>query len=228
MNLKVHNNFKGVTVHKSGPRLPGISTCKFDKDVDLQEADSFIRRWIAYAIVLANERAKRLNIQDRDVVKSSALEGSFNAFVVMSEKYANEIYTDKLEKNVLKKCVKQCLFHQLIVFGFIPDKKRVWFPKEWISWEEYFKNEGIRSVFYNFDLNELIKNECFTETEIIIINYFIKGYDPVEIAKVLGYGSRHVHMTLQRLKDRFLNCSEVDFKVKRKYGRVGPYKKKKG
>lgn len=131
------------------------------------------------------------------------------------------------KKKVISISIKQSLYAQLIYFGFIPDKKRIYFPKFFVPWDKFFKDKrGINLSFADYDIKELLKKDVFTETEKTLIELYLEGFDYIEIAKKLGYTARHVHKTFQKLENRFKNEKETFYKPKIKWGRIGAYKKK--
>lgn len=95
-----------------------------------------------------------------------------------------------------------------------------------MSWEEYFNGTTI-SDFSGHDIQELLKTDVFSETEKLFINLLLEGNDPVEIAKITGYGNRHVHKSLEKIRGRLKGIKETEFVVPKKWGRIGPYKNSK-
>ncbi len=73
-----------------------------------------------------------------------------------------------------------------------------------------------------YDLQVLIAAGKFTETEKYFIEFILKGHDASEIAKLTGYGERHVHSVIRNLQGKLNEVNEVSFKPKEKWGRVGP------
>lgn len=71
-----------------------------------------------------------------------------------------------------------------------------------------------------------MKTDVFSETEKLFINLLMEGNEPVEIAKLTGYGTRHVHKSLEKIQGRLEKISETDYTVPKKWGRIGPYKKR--
>lgn len=161
----------------------GLITSKFNDAVELKEVDEFIKHWLGYAVTIIS--GKRKKIFDRQIVLSSALEACYEAFIQIKKK--NIEITEKAAKGFLRLSCKQCYYQQLVEFSVIPDRKRIYFPKGWVKFEDYFKYSEIYDKGHEaFDLAELIKAGKFTETEVYVINFLVKGWDAVEIAKVSG------------------------------------------
>lgn len=208
-------------------REAGLVTCKFSADIDLEESNLFIKNWIWYALVCCKRRCPP-KIKDRDLIFSSALEACMDAFTYLKLKRKDEKWGLSLIKTCLGISCKRCLFHQLIYFGFLPDKKRIFFPKSWVSWEEYFLHElSPKDSFAKLDLELLHKADIFTETEQIIIKMSLEGFTPKEVSEKTGYGKRWISLVLQRLQGKLADIQEVNFRKKFKYGAIGPYKKLK-
>jgi hypothetical protein len=152
------------------------------------------------------------------------MEGLFVAFIDIERQKAEAKNLEKLSKAIIKSRVSQCFYHQVIKLGILPDKKRVYFPKSWVSWADYFfEVAGLWQNHSLFDLKVLISKGKFTETEVLFIEAFLAGETPRDIADRTGYGLRHINLTFQRLEGRLKDKdSEIKFIPKKKYGIIGP------
>lgn len=188
-------------------RTPGVVTCKFDRDIDQEKCEKFIKQWIGFAITVCNNRYKGSFVVDRDIIKSSAMEALVNAYYVLEEKFKKEIWGQGLQRKVIAIECRQCLYHQLVYFGVFKDKKRVYFPTEWVSWEDFFKDTAKKEEnFMRSDLYRILCSGILSENESLFIKLLSEGKEPVEIAKITGYGTRWVHQTIERAK---LKISEL-------------------
>lgn len=211
----------------SKKRTPGLVNYKFDKEIDLEKADEFIKNWLGYCLTICREKCKdRYKIEDSHVFLSVSLEALVDAFHVLSTKFSCLEYGEGMVRKVIRTSIKQTLHQHLIVFGYIKDKKRVYFPTEWVSWEEYFMVDNNEINLYEYDIQNLIDGNCFTESEVFFINFIIRGYEVKEIAQETGYGIRWICKVLNGLNGRLSETREVDYRPPYKYGKIGPYKKK--
>ena len=213
-------------MHKNGRRQDGLVKYKFNKDLDLSIADSFIREWLGYGMACSINLSRRYKVSDRHLIESSALEALMDTFCVLNEKFSSEErWGNGLVIKIIRNSIRSVFRQHCLQAGYVFDKKRVYFPREWVNWEDYFNFQSFVTSFDLFDVKSLMGGGVFTETECLFIDYLLKGFDPVEVSRETGYGSRWVHQVLAKLTGRLKGVAEVDFVPPYKYGRVGPYKK---
>jgi hypothetical protein len=206
-------------MHIKRKREPGLVTAKFENsDIDLNECNEFIKNWMWYALIVCSAVAKIRKITDRNLCLSAAMEACYVAYCCPNRLIFRDI------KCLIQSECKRCIYHSMIRFGHTPDRKRVYFPSQWVSLE-YFQLYYNKPHFEHLDMGYLLDSPVFTESEKIFIKLFLKGHDPIEISKITGYGSRWVHQCFQKLRGRFKDCKEVEFFPKEKWGAIGPRKK---
>lgn len=74
-------------MHKNGKRQAGLVISKFNDEIDLIEANDFIKEWLGYGIVICANKRKSKNYIDRDCLLSSVLEGLYTSFISLERKF---------------------------------------------------------------------------------------------------------------------------------------------
>src|SRR6185369_1663885 len=112
-------------------------------------------------------------------------------------------------KGLVRMCAKRCFWSFAVIFGYLPSSGQIYFPKKFISFEDFFTRKSTgKDVVNEMDthiINEMIKEFPLRESKIHQL--FIAGYDYAEIGRKLGYKNKSSPLkmhkrTLKRVKER--------------------------
>lgn len=169
-----------------------IATFSYPEKVDLEEANSFIKKYEKLSVYIGLKHGFERRICNcRETFISGALEGCYKSFLILTEKFSKP-WDEKLIRVVIRSQVKRRIYSMAIIEGYLPSSGQVFFPKKWINWDEYFGNvgstSGTRSELEVSLILETLMGLKDKNEDILLL--FMAGYDFSEISQKLKYKGR--------------------------------------
>jgi DNA-directed RNA polymerase specialized sigma24 family protein len=198
----------------SRPRTRTISWA-YPENVDLEKADEFIKKWAGYAIWCAFFFHKK-RINSDHTLRAAALDACFKVYLKIEDGLIEKGLEERRIKGWIRKLLTAVAYDMARMEGIIPaHADSVWFPKAWISWEEYFSGaareastvEEIarREVFHHL-LNDNQKYGRRSKEDIQrqkdVMALYLDGYSYNEISDKLGLKPNCVWATVQAAASR--------------------------
>lgn len=175
-------------------------------EIDEKEFEKFFKTYLGISIYFSSIKSKNIGIKDRNINESAAMEAMLFVYGIMKKLNKDYCENEVLTRSLLKKFCNRSVIHQLIYFGLIRNRNVIYFPKKFISWEEYFSNYTSNSeklIFYKGDLEGELQSKDFTEIEINIIKYFMEGYFQREIGAKISKSQAYVNKVMKGIFERF-------------------------
>jgi hypothetical protein len=168
---------------------------------DEKEYESFHKNYLGIAIYFATNKSIRFKIKDRNLNESSAMEAMFESFCELTNYNKTSKENDILIRNIIKRNCNRCVMHQLIYFGYIKNKGTIFFPTEFVKWEEFFidRSSCNSSKISKKEIEDSLDEHAFSRIEKSVILEFLEGLYQREIAQKIGVSQPFVHKILNRI-----------------------------
>src|SRR3990167_6476941 len=155
-----------------------VTTFQFPKnptEKQLADANIFINHWYPLSCHIAINLMKHMNFSDYNLCQSVAYEACYRAFII-DEKINDKKYLH--QKGIVRKCTKWTFYTTLIINGKTPSSGQIFFPKDFVYWEDYFNHKSTPPSLNSMDFN-LIKSKfnILHPRQEKILNLYLKGYN---------------------------------------------------
>ncbi len=178
------------------------TTFPYPEEIDLCQANKFILEWQNLAIHIAFDLlCTRKIYAGRDTAESAALEGCYKAFTIVKRM---SITCESHIKGIVRMNVKRTFWTMCIMNGYVPSRGQIFFPNEWVKWEDYFDERSAENDTPTEVDHRLMRDwiSQFPDGKSEVVQLFLAGYNFYEIGVVLNQVKSSTLKMFKRITDR--------------------------